>query len=459
MRHWLFSGFLTVALWIGAVASAQFHPFDPFEVDRLTQAERRYVQAALAFEGHYDGRLDGVWGRGSQGALDSYARAGGSGSEARVSDLRRLLLRFGREVTASGWIAVPSRGEALSQVIPAALLTSDGTGPATVLSNADNTLVLRGFDSPRPEAEAIHARLVRNHVSNTAPFTVRRDRAWVTAIETFDGTRAYLRTDFLGGAPFSRYAQYTQDQEGRARLVIASLTRGPQDGLALPRDGYLDALINDWGTRNRRPADQPGRGDTRGTGFYVNNTDLVTAAAALQGCPQLRLASGEAVTVLAVDKERGLAALQADRRSAHWLVFNTANEGPRSAVAAGFGRNPRQGMTLRDAALANAPALLLLGDRLAVVGSFGPGFRGAPLLDRQGRVVGALLGAEPDGFRVGRVSINVSNVAFAAPAQEVLAFLNTARIAHQTTAHPGLRASGRSSDALAARTVALVCDG
>ncbi|MGL5009739.1 MAG: hypothetical protein ACRC6I_07625, partial [Paracoccaceae bacterium] len=46
---------------------------DPVDAARLSYEERRIIQAALSYSGHYLGLLDGEWGRGSERALSIYA--------------------------------------------------------------------------------------------------------------------------------------------------------------------------------------------------------------------------------------------------------------------------------------------------------------------------------------------------------------------------------------------------
>ena len=61
------AAFLMVLFWSFAPNQARSQQFDEifqnFNSYGLTVSERRYLQAALAFEGHYVGLLDGDWGK------------------------------------------------------------------------------------------------------------------------------------------------------------------------------------------------------------------------------------------------------------------------------------------------------------------------------------------------------------------------------------------------------------
>lgn len=63
-----FFRFFLTGLWLlvfAAPAIAQNYDdlFRDFRADGLTYADKRFLQTALAFEGHYNGLLDGDWGR------------------------------------------------------------------------------------------------------------------------------------------------------------------------------------------------------------------------------------------------------------------------------------------------------------------------------------------------------------------------------------------------------------
>ena len=74
--RWVFVLLLSMALSMpGVVTRAQDYQelFKGFSSAGLTYTERRYLQAALAFEGHYVGLLDGDWGRLSREAMERYS--------------------------------------------------------------------------------------------------------------------------------------------------------------------------------------------------------------------------------------------------------------------------------------------------------------------------------------------------------------------------------------------------
>ena len=77
MRHMIYAVALILSfVTVPVQTSAQDYEslFRDFNSSSLTQADKRFLQAALAFEGHYNGLLDGDWGALSQKAMDRYSR-------------------------------------------------------------------------------------------------------------------------------------------------------------------------------------------------------------------------------------------------------------------------------------------------------------------------------------------------------------------------------------------------
>ena len=74
-------------------------------------------------------------------------------------------------------------------------------------------------------------------------------------------------------------------------------------------------------TTNPAPASDPALrpGTMAGTGFFVNDTTLVTAGAVLDRCARLALRDGSALDMIAGDGAAGLAVLTLGRGTGTWL--------------------------------------------------------------------------------------------------------------------------------------------
>lgn len=56
------------------ISTASEQLWAEFDARPLSASEKRFLQAALALRGYYNGLIDGAWGSGSQGALERFTR-------------------------------------------------------------------------------------------------------------------------------------------------------------------------------------------------------------------------------------------------------------------------------------------------------------------------------------------------------------------------------------------------
>jgi len=465
MRRVLICWMVCFIIGLGGAAQAQFRPGDTFDPDLLTRDEVRYLQAALVLESSYRGRLDGSWGRGSQAALDAYAEVVGHSGPARVSDVRRLLLRFRREVQSAGWVVQSVPGRRMSHVLPGGLLVEDRQIAVGALTSAKGDLVVRSFELDEARSQSIHTRLAGSHIGGDAPVQVRRTNVWATGVETIDGTQAYLRSDRGGdGTIVARYVQSVAPMTARAALIISSLNRGPQAGLEVPRGGYIDALMNDWERRQAPPpvvAPPAGGplavGPRIGTGFFVNNTDIVTSNAALDRCAQPVLRSGAPLAVVAKGGPANLAVLQSPERRSAWFIFGTSSNMPREALVSSFSSRDHATQDVRKAAFQGLPRYLRREDQAGLRGTFGRHMRGAPLLGDRGTVIALVMGEASSRVNVGGFRLDVGDITYVAKTGAIRAFLAGAGVMHQTDARFTPEGDALTAEALQARTAALFC--
>ena len=64
--------------------------------------------------------------------------------------------------------------------------------------------------------------------------------------------------------------------------------------------------------------------DVRGNGFYINNTDVLTALHTVENCKNPQFDAKTPAQVIATDKARGLALLTSTNRSTAWLPISRA---------------------------------------------------------------------------------------------------------------------------------------
>ena len=173
----------------------------PLEFDArwLTQEEKRFLQAGLAFQNDYNGMIDGAWGGASQKALERWElRTGGDGY---VSNAEVVLLAIEAYATfdEAGWQRQYNGMLDMSFLIP-----TKGLSPGQPSDNfvnyglAGTSLGISLTVGAASQAERLHAYTLGEAAS--APYTVRKADIWVTSGRTASGTTLYTRSDFRRGA-------------------------------------------------------------------------------------------------------------------------------------------------------------------------------------------------------------------------------------------------------------------
>ena len=414
-----------LALVLAAPAWGQGAGGAAFDPARLDRAELRFVQAALAFEGRYDGLLDGAWGRGSQAALEDWAGPRGATWDA----VARLARGLEVERRRGDWAQVWHAGERVGHLMPYALLELRSDADGLAYASLDGGLRLTYRIDSRPPDD-LHAALVAEGRGRDAPYRLRQDDLVVSAGRAEGGMRSYVRSDRVDGGRWATHAVLADDANaGRLQLVASSFANRQAAALAVPEDGTLAALIADDGRAvapdRGQPAPRAGAGGAatsleavlgtlldraiedalgrdgpdpetppRGfpddgpagfgdgaTAFRVNTTDLVMATRALDRCAgAVETDAGDALREVAFAPALGLSVVAGRGRSAAWLSLaeRATPAGATVTLAAGGGPDGDLEGRLREAAD---------GRWVEHSAAHPPRLDGAPILDRDGRVV------------------------------------------------------------------------
>lgn len=461
-----------IGLLMACTALAQTGPNDRFDVGRLNAADKRILQAALAFEGFYNGVLDGAWGKGSQSALVAMTRKTHNRKVPNWSHVENLLTRLDNETRTRGWALYSPQFSPVSVLVPLGSLSKQSARREESLRTEGNDLQIRFVPQNIAQALMLANTVSKRHSGRGRPYqSLREDRLIVTA-ELENGGGVYLRTAKSGDRLTSVIVEWAPSQEKAAKLVIASIRNGPQAGLELPRDGFLrrlrpttePQLRRDWTPRTPEantdfwprttpePSARPDpfgpmQGRMIGAAFYINNTDLVTAASPLAGCRRLVLENGQRLQVLVRDDRRNLALLTSDQRSRDWLSVNPVYPGRGDQLyVIGFatGELAVDVVPVRRRAHDSAQAGKLLLERAARTGTLG-----APMLTEDRRLAGISI-RHPDNRAQNRMT-------FAASAELLDAFLTEHRIAH--TENTAAASPDRVKDTLTSAVRRLRCAG
>ena len=433
-----------VVLLLAAPAAAQRVPSEAtFDPARLDPVEIRFVQAALAFEGAYDGLLDSVWGPGSRDAFAAWARRATGSGRPSWNAMARLVRGFDTERRRSDWAQLWHTEEQVGHLMPSALVSlrdsRDGLNYAT--PNEDLEI---GYVVERRDPSYIHETFVIGGIGNAPPYRMRDEALRVSAGRTRDGLRSYIRSDRVGDRWATHVVVAEEEQAGRLRVIAGSLSRRQDAPLDPPSGGVLAGLIDgtleggrggpDAAPRPDRsagrdplesvlgalldraledvlrderaperparepqqPRDEPVRRprDRRdrnafapgaATGFRINTTDIVTSADLVDRCGRIETVKGEPLDEVAVDGELGVAVLASAGRSSDWLSVSTAD--PSAGTDVTLVGRLENGAVIRDGRLHGG----MDGRRIRHGARVGSPMNGAPILDPEGRVVGVTL--------------------------------------------------------------------
>ena len=200
-----------------------------------------------------------------------------------------------------------------------------------------------------------------------------------------------------------------------------------------------------------------------GTGFFVNATDLVTAAHVIDGCAEVTLDDGAPLALLARHATLDLAVLASPRRSRSFLSVAAAQR-PRlgeGVFALGYPLYGTLGTGL-SMTRGNVSATAGLGDdpsSLTITAPIHPGNSGGPLMSLDGEIVGVVV-ATIDKLRMAEAFGTMpENINFAVTGAELTAFLDAEGVLYPHGARLPLEPSGGVPDAMQAAVVPVLCWG
>lgn len=427
----------------------------PFDAFRLTLEERRLLQAALALEGYYLGLYDGLWGPASQDALEAFVAETfpNEGTAGPLFAHARQLAEGGLErFETSGW-----RDNRLGKtgVILAApwdlLYVTEDDPPRFAMRDQDLYIALRSSD-PQTMRD-LHLEMQDKDRSEAAPYLLRRDKRWVTRIKDARGWRRYLRSQYDFGVWHSVALSAAPASEVWLNAIASGIWLGETRDWEIPSEGLLRQLLDqeiqtasqgnvEEGSRETTaprtldvlsPATSAAEPIAFGTGFFVNNTDIVTAHHVVSDCGRITTEDDRELTLIAHDVDPDLAALSTtSQRSRVWLSMSEA-AAPRlgqKIFAFGYPFYGLVGTSLHLTA-GNVSSLSGPGDDdrfLSISAPIQPGNSGGPILSADGEILGVVSARLSDSFISDHTGSLPQNLNYATTLQELRRFLEEASI-------------------------------
>ncbi|WP_232830702.1 trypsin-like peptidase domain-containing protein [Tropicimonas sp. IMCC34011] len=422
---------------------------------RLNGEERRLLQEALKWQGHYEGAIDGAIGPNTRRAMSSWQRAEGRPDTGVLTTAERteLVGAFREDLSRIGMAQIADDKAGIEIIMPAGLVEFEEVNPPFVHygSTGDSGVRVLLISQSGDEGTLFGLYDIMQTLEIVPQDGPReRNRTSFTLEGANEELESYTYAALSGGA-VKGFTLIWPPEEADAMNRIRQTMREsftPVSGVILPdtagEAGGMDQasdLLS--GLEVRRPARSR-------TGFFVADDGAVlTTLDAVENCERISLGTSTDATITARDTALGLALLSPETRLAPIRTAALEAEVPRlgSEVAVA-------GFSYED--ILDAP-VMTFGTLSDVRGLGGeetlrrldmetlPGDSGGPVLDQRGAVIGMLLPAGDDADR--RLPADVS---LAAGADALAAFLAenglSARTAGNGPALPAEDLTARAAD-------------
>lgn len=378
----------------------------------LTQADSRFLQGLLAVDGKYSGLLDGNWNDASQRALEQYFLARFGTDQVTWRQIAAISRQFETTLSGGRWVVFFDETTGMSYLLPLSLMVRQSEGPQTSWLDISSQLLIRTHMGTPQATQEQHNWVLQNSVPGDQSIQLRFERQMITAGLLQDRVNtAYVRSFRRQGQFATTLLQWRPQKAAVARLIIASITMGEQAALEMSENGRLRRAIaalaaEESGqasqSETNEPAQPPRADGLVGTGFYVNNTDLVTASVVFDACQGVRLADGTRLERFGQNQVQGLALATSPARSQNWLEIDPqAQAEPGQALATmgleqddgGFRGLAQTRGKVEGETLEGNNGLRIIATLRHRLGN-----DGAPVFDQANRVVGVVV-AGPGEYR------------------------------------------------------------
>lgn len=396
-----------------------------FDPGWMTWEEVRFLQAALAVAGYYNGALDGRWGALSQGALAQLVRDVG-GSVPLNSDALAVMIVGAELLHEGGWDLYRPTGFDLSLMLPFAWMEIEASGSDFIRLNdpggAFVVLINRSRYSPFGSHEGAAAR----HGGPGDLYVVREADRLVTA--ALDGpVMHYMRSDLRRGL-WITVSLLGAASSGEMKLASGSIGPASQTASRLPAGSTTQRHIDGWAEGfagvgidpakpppEASPPRMPGPSAAgSGSGFFVTaEGHVLTNHRVIEGCARIEV-DGVRAEVLASEQDWDLALLST-RPAGTPLPFSPAGASVNADITiAGY---PLHGILGGEIVTRGAVSALsgMGGDatRMQISASVQPGNSGGPAVDSRGGVVGVVVSRADDQAVFDRTGALPQNINFA----------------------------------------------
>ncbi|RFP86352.1 serine protease [Rhodobacteraceae bacterium 63075] len=383
--------------------------FERFNPAALSHDDKRFLQAALAFEGHYKGLLDGDWGKLSNLAMNRYA-ASEFGSTTESWHMAFLAFSFLDEIDRNGWTMDYSEWLDMSFLVPKGSLAVDKSSEDFVnFRHLGSSLSYSIGLLDEKTAQNIHDYTQESHARSSKPYSVRKNNLAVSTARMADGKFLYTRSNYRKGRWSTIMLSANQIDKATLDAVASSIGTGYVAPITLSQNGLLRKVITDTITVLAEESDENEKAaqpqtvapvpkeettPSAGTGFIVSAAGhVLTNDHVVTGCSSYTI-DGAPADLVAQSPEFDLALLQSARAQEKTVaVFSAAPPRLNSDVTVvGFPYGGAlSGLNVTRGAVSSLKGLGGDATRLQITAPVQSGNSGGPLVGPDGEVVGVVV--------------------------------------------------------------------
>ena len=472
---------IAVLLLLGLMAATQVRAQGTdflsreFDARLLDTDEKRFLQAALAFEGFYTGLLDGLWGRSSQSALERYSRTRFGQDKPLQVTSAAVVLDSLDTFEKNGWQFRYIEWLETSLLFPA-LALRDGSGSDDFVNIEHVNSSLRyslGRETTR-DMIAVHDYVGGSAAPGSIAYTVRNEGLVVTSVRKSDGGTLYARSDRHGGFWSTILLSAAARDAGILAAVSGSIASESGRALVVPEKGMLRATVDlafaaaSQGDRTSEAASAPvaepvppgPAGDSTGTGFYVSPDGYVLTNDHVAGHCTTLTVNDRPATLVDASEDLDLAVLKVEGTApaevAHFAPAGAKLNSGVTVIGYPYG-GLLGGLNATRGSVSSVKGLGGDVATMQVTAPVQPGNSGGPVVSDSGAVVGIVV-SKLNARKVEEIFDDIpQNVNFAIRSEVAQLFLNANGIAPVMAEAAAPLAPEDLAAAVAAYTVLIRC--